>query len=396
MNRQAFLLFLATPLLTLATGGRFCHGGSPPAAAKWEQGDLWKIAVRVPAESTLAPQQGGKPKAEIWRALVIGAEQVQGADCWRVAFVPEVGPTTQPHSIWYLSVDKQTGWPRKLLREAGGSAGPMPLLSVQGASLPALVTGVPPLAQFPLGGPLNFRSETDASVVAVETRERGGKVVVELSLKRPGLHDLLIRQTWVRGEKWWRSYEHLVNGKTELSATLLNPPQRSTAEPADDPFYLRRDLQLHGMVSVVGKDISLTAVFEKLHQATGLAFTVAPGLGDHQPVFVDMQMPKVPAWSVMDVVAVRGLKAGKWEKVEDGYCLTGTSALPPPPAITAITAWLVWSMVALGVPVVLLLATWGWRRHRGKDRQVRDEGSLARSPASRGPGPPARGGAREC
>ena len=144
---------------------------------------------------------------------------------------------------------------------------------------------------------------------------------------------------------------------------------------------LRTDPRLQKSVTVMGQGITLNTIIEKLQEATGLVFALAPNLTHHQPDFGSVQMRTTKAWTVMAMVADTQLDGGHWESMPDGYRLVGKSTAPQREAAPAEAASTVQRTIglalaggSLGMGCLVLWLVW---RRRGSSRPL--EAALGRS-----------------
>jgi len=149
------------------------------------------------------------------------------------------------------------------------------------------------------------------------------------------------------------------------------------AKPSADPFELRRDRRLAVLVIVGGDKPKLEEILQSLRGATGLLLTVADNLADHEPDFGKVNLGAHPrAWQVMEMVAHRQLRNGRWEKTENGYRLTGHSLVPVRPTTNLFVILLLWFLP--GIVVVGLTAFYWWRRKGAHVAHSTEAGSQKR------------------
>jgi hypothetical protein len=136
---------------------------------------------------------------------------------------------------------------------------------------------------------------------------------------------------------------------------------------------LSLDPKLRALLSVVEKHPKLADILIRLGACTGLNFTLADNLTQHDPDLGEWTLPNVPAYSIMEIITDKQLDNGHWEKTPDGYRLTGVSkALPavstaPPDLGPANRTWLLYT--AAGLVLLLLLLSGAYYVRRGFQRK---------------------------
>jgi hypothetical protein len=106
------------------------------------------------------------------------------------------------------------------------------------------------------------------------------------------------------------------------------------------------------------------AIFDVLHQATGLRFRADTNVPQDRPILASVSGAKVPAWGVME--QLERATGGRWAAEEGGYCLHG-----PEPAATS--PWsemlsgrnVLWASAGALGALCILLAAWVWWARRG-------------------------------
>jgi len=133
-----------------------------------------------------------------------------------------------------------------------------------------------------------------------------------------------------------------------------------------NPFYLRADPSLKAYFNVEPDHPKLSQIIAKLSEATGLEMTVDGTLKNHEPDFgyIQPSKPGFYAWQIMEMVAQKGLQYGYWEKIEQGYRLTGISVAPVPIAHDSNTATLFWWLAGFPVLFLVFLAAFKFRSWR--------------------------------
>lgn len=333
--------------------------GQSQGLPHWNLGDLWNIEVKAPSDGSY-----------IVHVVIGGQEDVEGKECWKVDVVPGSGapPYLKRHRMF---VDKTTGWPRKVLEPATNTI--LPLREHAGVSfLTGAVRGLP----LEIIGPGVLAEQSSELRITKETI--AGITHVEAVRLQEGAEGFRVRQQWVDGEKWWREYERHVDGKKDLVARRLNVPPLPAASgqakgAASGPSgaklssaALRLDPRLQVPFPIFEKNPKLADLLARLSAATKLKLELAEGLEHHDPEFGSVQMKDGKAWHMMELIAFTQLENGRWERIDGGYRLAGTSKLATTPAPTPST-WRFWltaaSLLLFGAISAVLV--YRYRRHLG-------------------------------
>jgi hypothetical protein len=172
------------------------------------------------------------------------------------------------------------------------------------------------------------------------------RYLLEMIVSEEGKEVLRVRQEWVNGAKWWRSYERVVNDKVVMSATLFTPPPppNTSSAPANgssstpsktrkvDDTPLFQDQRLSPNVKAVYPNHpKLEELLPVLSEGTGLKITVHPSLARNRPDLGGMMLAKVQCAQLMVLVEHKYPEGTYWKKNDAGYELTP----PEPPAPSA-------------------------------------------------------------
>lgn len=145
-------------------------------------------------------------------------------------------------------------------------------------------------------------------------------------------NDILIRQKWRPGRKWWNEFVRYVNGRKNLVARVIPElpaeitKKQAKAETKTFSFPLRLDRRLTAAVPITDPRPKFDALLLQLCAATGLKIMVSDSLSKHDPYIGYMQTdPKDgwKAWEIMELLERRGIENGKWQKTAVGYVLHG-------------------------------------------------------------------------
>jgi hypothetical protein len=91
----------------------------------------------------------------------------------------------------------------------------------------------------------------------------------------------------------------------------------------------------------------LRDILGRMGAATGSKFTLADNVAHHDPDLGHFNLTDTPVFSFMEIIAERGIDNGRWEKIDGGYRLTGTSHTPLPPSRFR------WAWLALALAIAL-------------------------------------------
>jgi hypothetical protein len=189
--------------------------------------------------------------------------------------------------------------------------------------------------------------------------------------------DLVARVDLEEG-RWERAadgYRLTANASRAMQEPGSNVPFKGDLPKAERPVasqkksprdvHLRRDPKLQVKLSVPEQP-KLQDILLGLQEATGLSFTLAEELQDHQPDFGKVHLRNVPAWVVMALVTESQMRDARWEKSDTGYRLVGKSLAVSQPTTNP---WLV-ALWWVGGGIVALGALWAIRRRLGKKEKV--------------------------
>jgi hypothetical protein len=339
----------------------------------WKAADAWKIAVQI------FSREDARTGSFNLHVGIVGVEEVDSASCWKVFFIPERQKPDGVGNSYCVMVEKETGWPRKVIRVRDPSSA-----AIEKFKEGAWVSGAPqgfPLEIFPLIGPNELKSRDHHSILTLDKKVEGSQITLEAKFKS-GNGEAVVRQKWVEGEKWWRHYERYVNGRKDLEAHREDVPANTTiaankndksqptvgkaagtshSEP--DPWYLRRDPKLQVKLPMEVTRPSVQELLERIERATNLKLTLAKNLEKHQPDFGEFQMRLAYAFNVMEIMEKKDLTDGHWVKTTDGYRLEGKSNIVVEEGATVSPA--IWFARGAVVIVVASCAFFYLRRNRG-------------------------------
>jgi hypothetical protein len=113
---------------------------------------------------------------------------------------------------------------------------------------------------------------------------------------------------------------------------------------------LRQDPRLQMRLSIEESDPELPDLLARLQSVTGLTIALGPSLAEHRPLLGSLQLPKVHAWLVMELLAEAQVEGGRWEKTDNGYRLVGKSLVPS--AALGPNRWRIGGVLALSVALL--------------------------------------------
>ena len=191
----------------IATG--LADTAGPPPQRSWQVGDRWIISMERHASAV--PQS----KREFMNTVVVGAQDLEGVNCWKIFFIPEgeEGSVT-------LMLDRQTGWPRRVVTSANP---PQPSLERVGQGTIFAAPPPLPIEIFPFLQEPKTTFEAATGTLTIERHVSGKDITLEAVYKSNGTEAWRVEQRWVEGEKWWREYERHVKGQKDLHASILEP-----------------------------------------------------------------------------------------------------------------------------------------------------------------------------
>lgn len=112
---------------------------------------------------------------------------------------------------------------------------------------------------------------------------------------------------------------------------------------------LRRDPLLKKPIRLDPGNATMEQVLDRIQQATGVTLGVDRALHEKQPIFKDLKVSEIKAWSLMELVAARHSSSARWVKSENGYWLV------PGPWYPRINPWLVGTLLVGVTPLIVLL-----------------------------------------
>lgn len=159
---------------------------------------------------------------------------------------------------------------------------------------------------------------------------------------------------------------------TAKASVVKTRPKPVETAAKERPVNLRGDPRLKSLVALADARPKLAVLLDELRGATRLELTLAEQLAGHNPDFgvISTKNPYY-AWQLMNLIAEKELRDGRWEKTDTGYRLTGTSLGSP----DAPPRWNVSLLIALGALGVAGAGVAYQMRRRRKVRQAGAEPS---------------------
>ena len=347
----------------------------------WKAGDGWEIEV---------VRWASKEKTQRFHVIILGTENWGKIPCWKISFLV-AGAGSQERS--FVLLNKFTAWPEKILQIRGKDLIDVPLGKIQNTQLPLEPPAGIPLDLFPLWGEPEMKRKQDGSSLVLERIISGQRVSVDATIKFKSNKEYIVRQEWVAGEPWWRSYERHVDGEKVLAARLLSVPKEKTPAEKKPIIASKKDLDWSGIkndprlqVRIVLdlKGPTVPDILKPLRETTGVPLAIdESNVEQVKPAMGSLSLRNVPAWMVMDQVAQSKAVRGNWVKSKDGYRLVGTVTPSSRPSTSEVAEkrekpspdtqeeeaggngariWL-----TLGGLVILAGGSyWAWRHYRSK------------------------------
>ncbi|HWP85238.1 MAG TPA: hypothetical protein VNN17_08610, partial [Terriglobia bacterium] len=323
----------------------------PEPSRFWQKNDKWILQVQqFPAAAASGPKKKQPtPVSYSLHVLLPNKASYRETDSWNLFFIPQKGTPQHLAQQRWIAVARETGWLKKAALFDGKKFAD---LDSFGDTSEGTFSEPPhgyPLEYFPVSGPPQSEISHGYSTWTIKRYEDEEGILIDATLAgaADGKEEWRVRQKWLPGEKWWREYERSVKGQKDLVATCDPPatvePDPASREgkakqggsssaaqpvPSNIDLSLRRDRRLHVKLAIQARNPPLSSLLSMLSRETGLKFTVAENLADHSPNLGHFQVTSAYAWAVMDFIALKDLKDGRWEKTATGYRLTGTSLVP--------------------------------------------------------------------
>jgi hypothetical protein len=326
-------LLVAACVLSLGGGAFGADAQFPVPSTFWKDGDVWRLSVDLYSRET--PEEKKSDKRIDLTISVVGTEQVGFSPCRKLYFNP-ARTVSGVEESFLVTVDEEHGW-LKTVRRIDGKTNAVSELRIDQIGnvslLPSPPEGFPLELLFPGLEGREIKLVGSESALSLRKEVAGQQITMTLVLKREGREELILRQKWGKGERWWRECERFVNGRKALHARLTTIPGGQQSPPRTEYSAVTRtrphadDQRLQVPVTLFADDPPLMDVLARLHEATGLTFAVAKNLDRHDPKLGDLQFTNAPVWSVMQVIAETDLEGGHWEKTDSGYLLVANSSL---------------------------------------------------------------------
>lgn len=179
------------------------------------------------------------------------------------------------------------------------------------------------------------------------------------------------RLEWIKTSKGYQltaraSLAAKIKAERALAKKIADEKAGSAMHP------LAADPRLHVKLRVVETNPPLPILLTRLSTATGLKFTLASELADHDPNYGTVHLNEVEAWSVMEMIVEQHLQDGRWTKTTQGYQLSGTSTAPRPQPAPMDTLWTAGRIATLAflVSAALVYAVVSFRALRQKPVRI--------------------------
>jgi hypothetical protein len=231
----------------------------------------------------------------------------------------------------------------------------------------------------PLVEPLS-ESSANGSITIKMGKKPGERI---LTYRSSNKSEMVIHQTWIEGEPWWREFERYRDGKLELRAKLVpkpapDPPltvpvvpqiatgnsQATVVDESDN--VLLKDPRLQKLVTIKLVHPRVQDILDRCNTAAGLTLTADEDVDAASPVFSAVNWVDIPVWSVMTRLAEAPSIKGQWEQDAEGYRLT--SSLRKPADLTKTTTGMRIFLTTLGIVAIVsvgsVLVLLRWRKKK--------------------------------
>jgi len=321
-----FVFALAQSSVVQAAGGV-----SPETPIIWKVGDSWELQVEAYARDQVGLQTPpSKPPARYSIIVrVAGSEKSDGLDYWQVDFSPLDAALSEGKESHRVLIRQKDGWPCRILRQ-GESLGTL-FDDIDG--LP-VITGAPlglPAELFPLAKTASSKLGGFRLSLRLIKREHQDVQVQEAFVSRGDRHEVVVKQVWRKGEKFWREYERHYKGRLDLRAKVAASSIASLADGSSDnhdgdivgadPFGLRTDPRLRKRMTVKLTSPNLPTILAHLERAAGVNMTSEESMASSTPIMGSVVWHNVQTYDIMTQIAQADSVQGRWEKVGDGYRL---------------------------------------------------------------------------
>jgi len=323
---------------------------SPPWTL-WKPGDGFHIDVEYFPKPKANPPDAAEKIAYALHVIVMSEGTFEKTPCWKLGFVSP-SPASKAvvpsrHQVW---VRKDNGQPLTVYLDKKHLKGAV--VSFEAESFVAL---------FPVGVPLELPSRRGMTEIK-SSRFMGSSGTLQLStvddakekqweavVSMPDQPEVVVRQTWIAGEKWWNHYERIRGGHKELVARRPGPtpvkdvPQKAIevtkkepetpkadlpGELEKDRFNLRKDPALAAGVNWTHAKPTVRDVLEQLASASGLTMTASEESILNLSLNQRVNLNDYPCWALMTKVAQANDFNGRWVKTPAGYRLEDASVEP--------------------------------------------------------------------
>lgn len=318
----------------------------------WKPGDGFLIEVDYfPKPKANTPPDAAEKITYPLHVIVMSEGKLGNTPCWKLGFVSP-SPASKAvvpnrHQLW---VRKDNGQPLTVYFDKKHLIGAV--VSFESESFVALFPVGVPLELPSLRGMTEIKSSRfmgSSGTLQISTRDAAKEKQWEAVISMPDQPEVIVRQTWTPGEKWWSHYERIRGGHTELVARRPGPtpvkdvPQKAIevtkkepetpksdlpGELEKDRFNLRKDPALAAGVTWNHAKPTVREVLEQLASASGLAMTASEEKILNESLHQRVNLNDYPCWALMTKVALANDFNGRWVKTPDGYRLEDASVEP--------------------------------------------------------------------
>lgn len=332
-------------------------------------------------------------------------QQHNGLDLCLLEFHVKDRPQLFDSEVYRIHLSTNDGSPLHISCTSRESELPLNLFGT--FSFPTFAPQIFPLELFYSIRPGFLKSTGTLYTLEIKHRIIENTLIAQAIVRQGRSPYLSVKQTWVKGELFWRKYERYYMGHKDLVARVISlssllprtershfnipilPPERSPLpRVSDSSMNLRSDLRLRVTLRGSLKNPTVPDIIKRLQDATDVPLTIDDSISGSRPAYAAVGWQNIPAWSIMLDLAAAPAVAGRWEKTENGYRLV--SAIQPVSDPTSASTMFWWLRAAFPVLLLLFLTllTLQFRRSRQQKLQT-TPGAVREAPARDRPARPA-------
>lgn len=336
----------------------------------WKQTDRWHLVVEYFGPPTRKAPEGAKPTAT-FPVDVKPADDPEDVPVggWTILrFTPTDKAPERLRAPVFAWVLKGDGWLGGAGQLNPDSSVPVDkkLLQIGYVSIilePDLSLPVEML--FPNLPPQKLTDPRTGTLFELRRQEKDDCILMEATFQIPGQDEIRLRQTWGKGDTWWRESTRYVNGRKIFHAQFASYHSTEKLEQQlreDINRFLEDDDRLDIEVNIDLDNPSPQEMLDAVQKATNVPLRVASELRQYATPLGRVHLRDCPAWAVLKFVASQGFPNAQWERDGNGYRLRPHGPLPAKPEQRRDVTPLL--LLVGGMGLVLLLMWWvaSWRR----------------------------------